>query len=435
MFPFKISSKRNKKFLYYALSTYFAKGLTLLVSIFSIPLTYNYLGVTEFGILTTIVSTMSLISFVDLGVGQGLQNILPTFATIDDKTNIKKYITNAHLIQILFGLTAFVLSLFIIYIINVKNVLNIGYAANIDDSLLVFSVFFCLGIPLSIVQRVQSALQEGYISQIWSGLSSIVSLYFLNMVVGLKLPLPWILGALYGVPLVFYILNYLHEFYIRNPDFRPRFVLGDFYIIKKLLNMGLLFVILQIFSLFLTSSTNLIITNVMGIENVSDFSIVMRFVTLISGPVTMVFPAILPSVNDALVNGDNNWIKRMVRKALCAVLLYSTVTALIIYFLSQTILNLWIGDSFAMPSNLLIPIISYSTFLQISSLFSFVMLSSYYLKKTILLYPLSVVFSIAFKYFLVVHIGVSGVIWGEVIALSFLFLIPSINFLKKNNHI
>jgi O-antigen/teichoic acid export membrane protein len=285
------------------------------------------------------------------------------------------------------------------------------------------------------VQRVQTSLQEGHLTQIWAGIGSLLSLFALLLFVKLKLTMPWILCALYGIPSVIVILNYIYEFWHRKIEYRPDFSFGNFHIGIKILRIGIVFVIVQVSSMLLNSSTNLIIVNKLGISEVADFSIVTRFVSIISGPIAMIFPAILPSVNDAIVQEDHSWIKRLVRRALFFVIVYASITTFFIYLFGKPFLQLWMGDNFVMKAELLLPIMVYSIYLQLNSLISYLMLSIFYIKKLLFIYPLAVIASIFSKYLLVDCWGATGILWGEIIMMTSLFFIPSLYFLKANKHL
>src|ERR1035437_1553951 len=57
-----------------AIATFAAKGANMLVLLISVPLTVGYLGQERYGLWMTITSTLSVLSFADLGVGNGIGN-------------------------------------------------------------------------------------------------------------------------------------------------------------------------------------------------------------------------------------------------------------------------------------------------------------------------------------------------------------------------
>ncbi len=65
---------RNRRILYSSLSSLLAKFIAIFVSLYSVPLTYNYLSPDRFGVMMTIVSVVSSLSFADFGIGFSLQH-------------------------------------------------------------------------------------------------------------------------------------------------------------------------------------------------------------------------------------------------------------------------------------------------------------------------------------------------------------------------
>ena len=53
-----------------------ARGITLFVTLATIPIALNYLGTERFGVWATLAAIISLLAFADLGIGNGLVNLL-----------------------------------------------------------------------------------------------------------------------------------------------------------------------------------------------------------------------------------------------------------------------------------------------------------------------------------------------------------------------
>lgn len=431
------ASTRNRQLAYYALSSYIARGGAFLASLISIPLTYNYLGAYEFGLLSTIVSIVSLLGFADLGVGFGLQNLLPTVSNSKDGKERSVYIATSFIIQVIISLFVLVLGLIFAYLTNVITLLNTeGIEGNlVKSSFACFLFFFCLSIPFSIVQRIQTANQEGHLSQIWVIIGNVISIVTLFLFVETRASLPWIIVALYGIPSLTLVANYLYEFWIRNAEYRPRLRLGSISVFKPLLNIGTAFLIVQVASMFLNASSNMIVAEKMGLKNVADFSVIIRFVTLMAAPVAMVFPTILPAVNDALVQKDHLWIKRLMRRSTLLLTIYALMSSILIWLCGEWIFTNWMGNHFILPPDFILPTICYSIYWQINALISYIMLSSMYIKLLVRIYPFAVVVSIIMKYAGIVYNGMSGMIWGEIISMSLLFFLPSLIIITKREHL
>src|SRR5688572_4689820 len=70
------SKERLRRVALTALMTAFAQGINMLTMLISIPLTLNYLGAERYGLWVTISSSIMLLGFADLGLGNGLLNAM-----------------------------------------------------------------------------------------------------------------------------------------------------------------------------------------------------------------------------------------------------------------------------------------------------------------------------------------------------------------------
>src|SRR5439155_14854316 len=68
--------ERKRRVLLTAVSTIFSKAVSLLIILVSVPLTVHYLGPERYGLWMTISSFIALMSFADLGLGNGLVNAI-----------------------------------------------------------------------------------------------------------------------------------------------------------------------------------------------------------------------------------------------------------------------------------------------------------------------------------------------------------------------
>jgi len=68
------SNERYRRILLTALMTGIVKVVSVIINLFTVPLTLKYLGSERYGLWMSISSILSLISFADLGLGNGLLN-------------------------------------------------------------------------------------------------------------------------------------------------------------------------------------------------------------------------------------------------------------------------------------------------------------------------------------------------------------------------
>ena len=91
------------------------KGLSIVLSLFIVPLTIGFVNAEQYGIWLTISSIVGWVSYFDLGLGHGLRNkYAEAKAKGDTKTMSELVSTTYALIAIIF-LIVFIIFFFIIY--------------------------------------------------------------------------------------------------------------------------------------------------------------------------------------------------------------------------------------------------------------------------------------------------------------------------------
>jgi len=94
-----------------ALTSLSAKGITALTMLVSVPLTVDYLGVERYGMWMAISSLITVLSFADLGIGNGLVNSLAEANGKDDREASIRYVSNAFIM--LLGIAVLIVAVFL----------------------------------------------------------------------------------------------------------------------------------------------------------------------------------------------------------------------------------------------------------------------------------------------------------------------------------
>ncbi len=423
------------------LGTLLAKIVAIAGAFFITPIAYRYLGQEKFGVMMLIASTIGAIGFADLGISFGLQNKIPELLTKDNwELIVKRYTSNSFLmLSGLFLLLVIVFSL-CYFLVDWQYFFHSSSQSELNEylrSMVVFFAFFAIAIPFSIVQKVQTGFQEGHYTQLWISFGSLLSLVLLYLFVFYELTTPYIIFAVYGSSTLVILLNYFQQFLYSKKRIAPSFSYKyiDTKIQVELLRVGLVFVVIQVFSIILTASDNLIISHYLGTTDVADFNIISRFVNFAVMPIGFIAPAFLPSMNLAFATQEHLWIRNKNRKFVLINLIYSIGISIIVVTLGNKLIHLWIHKDMNLNNLQLLTLGLYSTFSVFNIWLSYNMLSSLYLRDLLKIYPLAVVVCVLAKYFLVGNYGYISIFAINVVALSLLFFTPSIILLKRNNHL
>ncbi|MBK9986606.1 MAG: oligosaccharide flippase family protein [Betaproteobacteria bacterium] len=204
---------------------------------------------------------------------------------------------------------------------NLKNPVAIE---EIGTAVGVFVIIFALNISTSIIQRVQLGLL-GFQSNLWQIAAGLLTLIAIILFIQLQLGLPWLVGALVGVPLLVAILNGLVFFLFSRKDLKPRFLLVTPAATRKIVKTGLLFFILQITASVAFASDNIIIAKMLGAEAVGHYAVPEKLFNMIPMALGMVLMPLWPASAEAIGRGDGAWVRKAEKSMILAFWIFHAV--------------------------------------------------------------------------------------------------------------
>jgi O-antigen/teichoic acid export membrane protein len=278
--------------------------------------------------------------------------------------------------------------------------------------------------PLGVVQRIQDGYQDGFKFQVWQIVGTIISLIGLLFCIYLKLGLPWLVLLFSSGQLIATFLNGYVLFYKQRISLRPRFKYFDFSTSKKLLNSGVIYFILILFTLIGNSSDNIVLAHTMGATSVAGYEIVKK-IFLFSMFTQFIIQPLWPAFGEAIAKKDYNWASRTLKKAMKLSILIGAIMSLPLLLFGKQIINLWFGPDLVPSWSLLLGFYFYILISNYGGVMSTFLNSGEMVKKQLIIVGLSSISSIFLKIFLSIYFGVSGVIWATVIGYSIFYIIPT----------
>jgi O-antigen/teichoic acid export membrane protein len=245
------SNERYRRVALSALAAAGARAISIVTLLVSVPLTVRYLGSERYGMWTTIGSLIAILSFADLGIGNGLLNAIAESHGRDDRDAARRYVSSAFFM--LAGLALLLGSLFALIYRQVswRTIFNVSTSEAIAEAGPATAVFvgcFLVSIPLGIVQRIQRGYQEGFIDSSWIAAGKLIGLGGVLLVIWLKGGLPWLVLALAGGPALALLLNSIVLFGVRRPWLYPRWRYVRSHYARRILHLGSLFFVLSVAS-------------------------------------------------------------------------------------------------------------------------------------------------------------------------------------------
>ena len=336
--------KRGKHIKFTIFTGLMARASSMLMTIISVPLTLSYLGNERFGLWMTVTSVVAMLTFADFGIGNGLLTLVAEASGRDDLDAIRRYISSGF--AILISIAAGILLLFfstaypLIDWSHVFNVHNAIAQQEAGPAIAAMAVCVAGSVATLIVPRVQLALQHGFIYNLWVTIglfASITAIWLVSINHG---SVPLLTLALSGVPQVTAAINGF-IFFHKNRQYRPSWPLVNKAAMRRILNTGLMFVLLQVGLSISFASDKLIIARLLGAEAVASYSLYERvFGVGVSLMMVMLTP-IWPAYAEAWARNDKEWVKKTLRRSLSLSLGASTAFAVFIAVAGPLVVSLW----------------------------------------------------------------------------------------------
>lgn len=409
------------------------KPIGLIIAFFSTPLLLKYFDEAKYGLWATLLSIMTWINYFDVGLGNGLRNILAKEIALDDKKAANKSVSTAYIVLSIIAFLLYAILLVSAFAINWNFLLNTNIT--IKPTLIIFFTFMCLNFVLSLSNILLYALQKSVLVAIRNYINqtiNIIGLIILNNLCPNNLEA---LAVLFGSSTM---ITYIVTFVTITKKYKfLKFSINSFEYnkIKEISSVGARFFIIQICCLILFTTDNLLISHFFGTKDVTPFSITDKlFTTAYSFFAAFLIPY-WSKTTVAFAKKDINWIKKSVKFSFKIDFLF-TIGYFILLLLFKQIINIWIGNKVVFPNELpLIMCLYYSVYSILTVQCQFINGSGKILTQMIM-YIIVAILNIPLSIFLGVtfNMGMSGIRLATLILLCFGVIVLGIdlnNIIKK----
>ena len=330
------------------------KCVDTLAYLLLVPLTIGYLNEYEYGLWLSINTISVWVNTFDIGLGSGLRNRLGEAMAKGDEEAARKYVSTAFFILIGIALILLGGGIVAVRSIDWYSLLNVRYEAvsKLTEIITISYVFFILNFALKFVGNVYQAMQKPAVMPLMNCAGHIIALISVFVLSKLTVGSLLFVAIAYSsaLPLV-YIIAYPITFKRIYPFLRPSLRYFDKGRVGNLLNLSLLFFVLQVAGLVLFSLSNFLISNMFGPEMVTPFNITQKYFSILLVLLTIVLSPIWSAVTDAFARKEMSWIKAAEKRlSKCLVLLISI--AIIMLAVSPAAYRIWVGSDITIPFEL-----------------------------------------------------------------------------------
>jgi O-antigen/teichoic acid export membrane protein len=428
------AQERHRRLVLSAGAAAAAKLFSVGAALISVPLTLHYLGQERYGMWMTMTSLIAMLSFADLGMGNGILNAVADSHGRDDRQSIRCLVASGFFILTI--IAAVILILFAgVYrfvhwfeIFNVKSELAQQEAG---PALAVFATCFALAIPLGIVQRVQMGLQQGFTASLWQCLGSVLGLIGILLVIRLEGGLRWLVVALAGAPLIAGLMNSIFFFAVMEPDIAPKARFVSRHSVARIARTGLLFLVLQIVVAVAYGSDNIVIAQMLGPAAVAEYAVPQQMFSLIGMVLAIGLAPLWPAYGEAIARGDKHWVTRTLKHSLLVSIGISALMSAILVLFGTQLIGIWVGHSINPTLLLLLGLGLWKVLEAGGNALAMFLNGAHVVKLQVFLASIFAVASIAMKLYLVGKIGVSGAVWATVVTYLVFCVVPYVLYVPQ----
>ena len=327
------------------IASFAIKGVSIIVSLLLVPMTLGYVSSELYGIWLTLSSVMMWLSFFDVGFTLGLKNKLAEAIALNNWEKGKSLVSTTYFMMILIFVPICIALELLIPCVNWADVLNVSqqYNSEISKVLYILVAFFCLQMIVNVLTSVVAAYQQVALSNAFPVIGNILSLIAIWFLIYFCPPsLISLAFAISAMPIVVLIISSVILYHKKFKLVSPNIKYIDKKEVSSLFGLGAQFFLIQIQSIVLFQSTNILISNVSGPESVTSYNIAYKYMGIAMMAFNIILTPLWPAFTDAKTKNDFNWMRKVYKK-MSILYVYSVFVMIIMAIIAPWVYNIWIG--------------------------------------------------------------------------------------------
>jgi O-antigen/teichoic acid export membrane protein len=343
--------QRNKELFWNIIGSFGVKGLAMVINILSLPAYLAYFPNQKIlGVWFTIISVLNWVLTFDLGIGNGLRNLIVKPLANNDYKKVKEYISTAYVTIGIISLIVGVICSILIKLLDWNNLLNISSklisSQTLVKSITLILIAVLLQLFLRLIISILYALQKVAVSNLISLISNSVILIFLltyknNDASEALILLSVIYITAINIPLIIasfvVFLTYLKKSRPNFRDYKRKYS-------SSIVKLGLMFLTIQMSLLIINSTNEFIISKFYSPQDVVTYQIYFRIFSVYLILFSLLTIPIWSAITKAYEEGRIQWIKKIYNYLnLVGILFLVLISVTIIFFPDITLF--WLGSN------------------------------------------------------------------------------------------
>ena len=409
------------------------RAISMFGTLLTVPLVLDTLGNVRYGALVVITQLATLLAFSDLGVGNGLVSSLARALAEQDENRGRALVSGTWVLLTGAAAVGVVVALLTLLTVDWSRALGLQElpAEQVRTSVAVFAGLFLLGIPASIAQKIHLAHQEGLQASLWQALGALLTIAATLACVAAGASLPWFVAAGVGGTSVAAILN-CSWLVLRRPSARPQLQTVNRDVLRFLAGSGGLFLVLATAAAVAYQTDALVISHLLGPDQVTVYHLVARLFLLPGLVVGLVLAPLWPAFSDAFGRGDLTWARETFHKAILGGAAVMVPSAVLLVLFGRTLIDLWVGaGQTEVPLDLLLAFGAWVLVGTLSGPFAMLLNGAHVLGFQAVCSIAMAVVNVALSLLFTSWWGVSGPVIATVVAQVSCITLPSLVYVRR----
>jgi O-antigen/teichoic acid export membrane protein len=399
----------------------------------------TYLGKERFGIWSTLLTVMSWIVLFDFGIGNGLKNKVAEALAENRLEQAREYIGAGYSLIGLIGLAVLILFQLGTFIFPWQQIFNTSAISELElrATVQIVGGFIILNFWIGLITPLLGAIQK---SSILAAGQLITNGLILGFVYGVRQSTNvslTTLALIYGASLVTSNLALTAWFYRNKPFLSPKLNLS-MPNITKIMGLGVKFFIIQLAVLIIFMTDKMLITQLLGPEQVTEYEVVFKLFSILIFAHGLVSAPLWSAYTESFKKNDFQWISEMLKKQL---LLFVAIAAgaLLLALIMEDIVPLWIETPLTIPATLITTMLLLILITTWNNVFAMFINGTGLIKPQLYTSIVAMILNIPLSIYFVkeFEMGTSGVVLGTVISLigaAVVLPVQTFRLLKNSNY-
>ena len=328
------------------LGSFLIKGWSAVVVLLMVPVTLKCLGEYKNGVWLTISSILMWIDYMDIGLGNGLRNKLAAHLAHGETERAHSLVSSTFAMLTYIMIPILAILLILVALLDTYGFLNVspGKVPDLDAVLMVTITFVCSTFIFKLIGNFYMGLQLPAVSNLLVAIGQTLALAGCYLVyLSGSHSLMHIALVNTAAPFLTYVLAYPVTFYYKYPQLRPQYKLVNLSEAKSVMTMGVKFFVMQISSVVLFLTSNILISKLFSPAMVTPYQIAYRYFSLMLVAFTVICMPFWNATTDAYERCDMAWI-RSANKKMNVMTLLILVSMVLMVAVSPWVYDIWIGD-------------------------------------------------------------------------------------------